>query len=160
MDNPNSTDSAEKLGAALYPSMAKPPVEIPPGTPDDEARLRRQYPNSPELFATEKPKPKAPDPRLVTLYPTMHTREQRAAAESGPVDAAVLAQVTAWENEIRADPEIGGAELEGNLELARDVLRQYGGPDMAELLDAGLGSNPAVVRSFVRIGKALGRGRR
>jgi hypothetical protein len=157
-----ATDEDEKLAAAMYPSMrAKPTPVLPAGTTIDEQLAGKLYthPTSAPLFDkhTTTEQVEAPDPKLIATYPTMFTEAERAAAASGPVDAAVLAQVSAWENEIRGDPEIGGANLEKSLEVARSVLKDYGGPELTELLEAGIGSHPAMVKSLVRIGKALKR---
>lgn len=74
---------------------------------------------------------------------------------------AYAAQVEGWGEAVRADSEIGGANLEQQLPFARDVVDRFGTPELKTLLGPthkggwGLGNHPEVVRVFCRIGKAL-----
>jgi len=62
----------------------------------------------------------------------------------------------AWEAEVKADKELGGESFEANLGLARKAIAQFAPPELLEVLEkTGYGSNPAVVRTFWRIGKAI-----
>ena len=65
------------------------------------------------------------------------------------------AQRAAWRDEVKADPEIGGAGFAENLGYAAKVLDTFA-PELRELLGTtGFGDNPVFVRAFVRIGKAI-----
>ena len=65
-------------------------------------------------------------------------------------------------DELKADPEIGGAKLDGTIKLAlrgREVLFPAGTPE-AELVNGwfertGLGNHKALVRAFARLGRMV-----
>lgn len=87
---------------------------------------------------------------LLSFYGSAVKREAAAA------EAYVNQQRAAWTAEVKADKDIGGPALDGNLAFARRAVQKFGGPALAELLNStGLGDHPALVRAFVTIGKAL-----
>lgn len=62
----------------------------------------------------------------------------------------------AWVAEVMADKEIGGDKLDANIALGKRALETFGGPELKDLLDStGFGNNPAIIRAFVKIGKAI-----
>lgn len=64
--------------------------------------------------------------------------------------------VQGWEAEARADKEIGGANFEASVETAKAGLDAVGTPELKEYLEqSGAGSNPHVIRAFVKIGKIV-----
>lgn len=79
------------------------------------------------------------------------TEAQRQSA------AAMTAENKAWQDQVRADKEIGGAKLEQSLSVARGVLTKYpAGAEVAQLLEkSGLGNHPAFVKLFFQIGSSL-----
>lgn len=61
-----------------------------------------------------------------------------------------------WEQESRSDAEFGGDALEANLGVAKKALDQFGTPELRTLLnESRLGSHPAVIRLFYRVGRAI-----
>jgi len=65
-------------------------------------------------------------------------------------------QQAEWEGELKK--EYGNA-FPQRVEAAKRAVREYGSPELEQLLaDTGLGSNPHVVRAFVKAGIALGSG--
>lgn len=61
-----------------------------------------------------------------------------------------------WETAAKADAEIGGAQFNENLGLAKKALDTFGTPELKTLLkESRMGSNPEVVRFMVRAGKAI-----
>lgn len=69
-------------------------------------------------------------------------------------------RVDAWLQECTADKEIGGPEINRNIELSKRVVDTYGSPLLKQYLDSsGLGQHPELVRLLVRIGKASGEDR-
>lgn len=63
---------------------------------------------------------------------------------------------TEWVNTIRADKELGGAELESNVKVAKAALDKFGSDELKSLLrDTGLGMNPDMVRLLFRVGKSM-----
>lgn len=70
--------------------------------------------------------------------------------------AAHVERITTWQNEVRADKEIGGDKLTENLMTAKNAVLRFGGqPLMQALQDTGLENNPEVIRAFVKIGRAM-----
>lgn len=64
--------------------------------------------------------------------------------------------VETWTEQVKTDKEIGGDKLEQNLGVARKALEQFGTPELKDVLNStGLGNHPAVVKAFIKIGKAI-----
>lgn len=77
------------------------------------------------------------------------------AAKQREIEAHVQ-RVGEWGEASRNDKEIGGAEFDVNLGSARAALEQFGTPELKQLLiDTGFGNHPEIVRTMVRIGKAM-----
>lgn len=63
--------------------------------------------------------------------------------------------VSGWVEEVKADKEIGGDNLEQNLAIARKALDYFGTPELRDLLNmTGLGNNPHVIKAFLKMGKS------
>ncbi|EMP2052946.1 peptidase [Enterobacter kobei] len=61
-----------------------------------------------------------------------------------------------WAADVKADKEIGGDKLTANLSAAQRALGQFGDPELKEYLDStGLGNHPALVKAFIKVGKAM-----
>ncbi|EPJ1885663.1 peptidase [Enterobacter asburiae] len=61
-----------------------------------------------------------------------------------------------WAADVKADKEIGGDKLTANLSAAQRALDQFGTPELKEYLNTtGLGNHPDLVKTFVKIGKAM-----
>ncbi|MDC4196942.1 peptidase [Enterobacter cloacae complex sp. RIVM_C039474] len=61
-----------------------------------------------------------------------------------------------WAADVKADKEIGGDKLTANLSAAQRALDLFGGPVLKEYLNTtGLGNHPELVKTFVKIGKAM-----
>lgn len=70
--------------------------------------------------------------------------------------AAYQIEQTKWVEQIKADPEMGGAQLEANVAVAKKAVEAFGTPELKQLLDStGFGNHPEVVRTFYKIGKAI-----
>ena len=76
---------------------------------------------------------------------------QAEAAQVQKID-----QQAEWEGELQKEY---GTAFPQRVEAAKRALREYGSPELEELLAAsGLGSNPHIVRAFVKMGMTLGSG--
>lgn len=65
----------------------------------------------------------------------------------------------AWVDEVKADPEIGGAKLDGTLKSIGKVLDQYGTPELRRALAyTGAGNHPEVIRFMAKIATQLNEG--
>ncbi|MEP8736163.1 peptidase [Enterobacter hormaechei] len=88
--------------------------------------------------------------KLVDAYPKILAGVQQRQAE------AWQKQTEGWAETVKADKEIGGDKLTANLSAAQSALDQFGTPDLKEYLNAtGLGNHPELVKTFVKIGKAM-----
>lgn len=88
--------------------------------------------------------------KLVDAYPKILAGVQQRQAD------AWQKQTEDWAASVKADKEIGGDKLTANLSAAQRALDQFGGPALKEYLDStGLGNHPELVKTFVKIGKAM-----
>lgn len=88
--------------------------------------------------------------KLVDAYPKILSGVQQRQAE------AWQKQTEGWAESVKADKEIGGDKLTANLSAAQRALDQFGTPELKEYLNAtGLGNYPDLVKTFVKIGKAM-----
>jgi hypothetical protein len=61
-----------------------------------------------------------------------------------------------WVSAVKADPEIGGDNLQASVLAANRAVAKLGGPELHQLLNAtGLGDHPLLVRAFARAGALL-----
>lgn len=69
---------------------------------------------------------------------------------------ALTALNNQWLSELKADPVIGGANLDENIKLGQSSLAKYGTPALVAFLDGSkLGNHPEMVRYFANIGRAM-----
>lgn len=69
---------------------------------------------------------------------------------------AVQNQIAAWRAESEADKEIGGPNYNENVGVAKKALKKFGGDEVLEVLEkTGLGNHKAIIRTFLRVGKAM-----
>jgi len=88
--------------------------------------------------------------KLVDAYPKILAGVQQRQTE------AWQATTEQWAADVKADKEIGGDKLTANLSVAQRALDQFGTPALKEYLNTtGLGNHPDLVKTFVKIGKAL-----
>ncbi|WP_296262507.1 peptidase [uncultured Enterobacter sp.] len=88
--------------------------------------------------------------KLVDAYPKILAGVQQRQAE------AWQKQTEGWAETVKADKEIGGDKLTANLSAAQRALDQFGTSELKEYLNAtGLGNHPDLVKTFVKIGKAM-----
>lgn len=68
------------------------------------------------------------------------------------------AQGKAWIEEFKADKDFGGDKFDASLADAKKALATFdeGGTVSKMLLETGYGNNPAVLKIFARVGRALG----
>ncbi|WP_446905471.1 peptidase [Citrobacter portucalensis] len=88
--------------------------------------------------------------KLVDAYPKILAGVQQRQAE------AWQSQTEQWAADVKADKEIGGDRLTANLSAAQRALEQFGDSELKEYLDStGLGNHPALVKAFIKVGKAM-----
>lgn len=142
-----------------------PPVEPPPvaAEPFDATKLtlpegfdrENEHYKGFETFAKEN---KLTQPQVQQLIDT-HTSAIKATTEA--LYADWHKQNDTWRDEVKADKEIGGANLEKVLQTVSKVLdnSELTDPKFREALEyTGAGNNPAVARTLYRWAKALTEG--
>lgn len=81
----------------------------------------------------------------------------KAASEAG--SKAWTEMQTKWQDEVRADPEIGGQKLEENLSHVAKLIDRVSGDQATAVREAfaltGAGNNPALVKFMVKVAKEL-----
>lgn len=123
---------------------------------------------APESYEFVAPEGKAFDPGILDVFSGVakelnlpQDKAQMVLDKMAPIiEQQQMAQIeavrAAWAEQTRADQEIGGANLKENLAVAKLAVDKFASPDLKELLRAtGLGDNPAVIRHFYRVGKAI-----
>lgn len=99
-----------------------------------------------KAFAKEKNLSKDEAQKLVDLGVKMRVKEAEAFQN-------VQQQ---WVEQVKSDKEIGGAQLDQNIAVAKQALDAFGTPELRNLLNStGFGNHPEVVRAFYKIGKAI-----
>ena len=69
----------------------------------------------------------------------------------------IQAESKKWAEDLKADKEIGGADLDKNVENASRVVKKYADKEFVDFLNSsGLGNHPMLVRMFAKLGKAFG----
>ncbi|MEH3565271.1 peptidase [Enterobacter kobei] len=138
-DKPDDKEQKQEGAPEKYEFKAGEGVEL-----DTEA-LKDFEPVARELNLTNEQAQK-----LVDAYPKILAGVQQRQAE------AWQAQTEQWAADVKADKEIGGDKLTANLSAAQRALEQFGDPELKEYLDStGLGNHPALVKAFIKVGKAM-----
>lgn len=74
--------------------------------------------------------------------------------QDGVINEMYTGQVESWEAAVKADKEIGGANYDASLAVARKGIAKFATPELKGILDqTGLGSHPEMVRLFTKLGK-------
>lgn len=61
-----------------------------------------------------------------------------------------------WKSEVKADKEIGGANLEKNIGVAKAALNKFGTPELKEFLkNTGAEQQPEILRFLFRVGQTV-----
>ena len=65
-------------------------------------------------------------------------------------------QISAWDDELKADKDFGGEAFDKNVATAIKGLEAVGSPELRQMLDqTGLGSHPEIVRAFKKVGELV-----
>ena len=120
-------------------------LKLPEGSPFDASAIERTA-----AYARE---------RGLTNDQAQALLERESSAVKGFADAQqanLKATMEGWVKAAQSDTEIGGANFGANVEMAKRALTRYGTDEFRKALEeTGLGNHPEVVRTFLRIGKAM-----
>lgn len=111
----------------------------------DSAAIEQFEPIAKELGLTQEQADK-----MVALHADSLQRAQQQARDNW------AQQQEAWENDLRNDPDFGGAKFDENVGAAMKAVEKFGTPGLKEALEStGMGNHPELVRTFAEIGKAI-----
>lgn len=92
--------------------------------------------------------------KLVDLQSKLALGEDTARQEA--LTKALDDQTKAWAEQIKNDPELGGAKFEATKATAVKAMQAFGSDPLRQILnESGLGNNPEFVRLFHKIGLAI-----
>ena len=146
------------------PPKETPAIEVPKKEPEgskpEPKALELKLPEGSHLTAQDVEKVAA---RAKQLNLTPEQAQAELQRESDLVKSFVdgekqklAKEVSAWVDESKKDPEIGGEKFAQSAEVAKRVVNRFGTEAFKKALnDSGLGNHPELVRVFVRIGKAM-----
>lgn len=61
-----------------------------------------------------------------------------------------------WRETVKADPDIGGGNMQKSVALAQKAARAVGGQEVLDIIErAGLGSHPGLFKAFVLLGRTM-----
>lgn len=159
---PKTTDSTTVTPDSTAAST--PPAAAADTKTDDTKALEPQVP---EAYDLQMPEGVELDKVATDEFTTIakELKLDQAAAQKLADIAAKQAQrqveahtalVESWVEQVKTDKDIGGDKLDENLSIARKALDTFGTPELRDVLNAsGLGNHPAVIKAFVKAGKAI-----
>lgn len=168
-NEPPATDPAEPTAETDKPEGDKPEGDKPDGQKKQEEQKPEGAPEKYEFKAGEGVEldqealkdfePLARElnlnneqaQKLVDMYGTkLLPMVQKQQAE------AWQKQTEGWAEAVKADKEIGGANLTSSISTAQRALETFGTPVLKEYLNTtGLGNHPELIKVFVKVGKAM-----
>lgn len=123
---------------------------------------------APEKYEFTAPEGKSYDPAVLNAYSeaaktanlTQETAQKLLESMAPQLATRQAEQVAAiqsqWTEASKVDKEFGGEKLAENLAVAKTAVDRFASPEMKKLLqDTGLGNNPEVIRTFLKIGKGM-----
>lgn len=161
----DSGTAAAKTGTEAAPAGTIPEkydLKVPDGATVDADFVTRTAATARALGLTNEAGQKLLDAQIAELATARTAAIEAGKAEQlkamQPGGAIWAEQEAAWRAKALTDAEIGGSpeKLQANVDLAVKVVNRFA-PDEAKqfFTDSGLGSHPALVRMFARIGKAM-----
>lgn len=139
-------------GKALEAKPGELDVKLPEGIKEEDLDAK-QFASFKEIMQDDKLSASERASKLIEL----HATELRAAAEK-PMQVWFTTQ-KAWQDEVKADAEIGGAALDTNRANMAKAITDIMGDKANETFDAlkftGAANHPAIVRLIARMSKAF-----
>ena len=155
-NEPNETEGKTQTGEDAKPKAEVPQkyeFKAPEGFELDTELVDQFSPLAKELGLSNEQAQK-----LVDMYGS-----RIASIQKGQVEAWHN-QITGWATEVKADPEIGGKQLDQTIKAAKIALNKYGSDGLKAMMDPpseknpnglGLGNHPEVIRILARIGRSM-----
>ncbi len=118
---------------------------LPEGMEADEASLAAFVPIAKEQGLNQE------QAQALVTYEANRVKEFLKTQESNWLDVN-----KGWQQEVKADKELGGPAFDQSMGHAKTFLSEYGTPELMEaLVTTGMGNHPEFIRAFSRAGKAM-----
>ena len=165
-DAPEAAAPAATVPDAAAP-VAEPAAETPAAeTPAADEPFSVKAPEGAEAYQADFDKFAGDMDDWLKANPNASVREALAEAASrqarlvGESQAQALEQrnqqISAWDDELKADKDFGGEAFDKNVATAIKGLEAVGSPELRQMLDqTGLGSHPEIVRAFKKVGELV-----
>lgn len=153
-DKPQPGAEADKPAEGDKPAEEKKPEGAPEkydfkageGVELDQEALKDFEPVARELNLTNEQAQKLVDAYSTKILPLVQKQQAEAWQK----------QTEGWAEAVKADKDIGGANLTSSISSAQRALEIFGDADLKQYLnETGLGNHPALVKAFVKVGKAM-----
>lgn len=145
----SATDSKDSTEAKAEAVPEKYEFTMPDGVEMDSEMLAEFEPIAKELGLSQEKAQKLVDIQIKSL-------QKLQAAHDIQQEEAFKEMTTQWATAAKADSEYGGAKFNENLSVAQKALKQFASEGLIEYLNSsGLGNHPEVIRTFVKVGKAI-----
>lgn len=145
----SATESKDSTEAKAEAVPEKYEFTMPDGVEMDSEMLAEFEPIAKELGLSQEKAQKLVDIQIKSL-------QKLQAAHEIQQEEAFKEMTTQWATAAKADSEYGGAKFNENLSVAQKALKQFASEGLIEYLNSsGLGNHPEVIRTFVKVGKAI-----
>lgn len=145
----SATESKDSTEAKAEAVPEKYEFTMPEGVEMDSEMLAEFEPIAKELGLSQEKAQKLVDIQIKSL-------QKLQAAHEIQQEEAFKEMTTQWATAAKADSEYGGAKFNENLSVAQKALKQFASDGLIEYLNSsGLGNHPEVIRTFVKVGKAI-----
>lgn len=145
----SATESKDSTEAKAEAVPEKYEFTMPDGIEMDSEMLAEFEPIAKELGLSQEKAQKLVDIQIKSL-------QKLQAAHEIQQEEAFKEMTTQWATAAKADSEYGGAKFNENLSVAQKALKQFASEGLIEYLNSsGLGNHPEVIRTFVKVGKAI-----
>lgn len=173
--NPAPADPAKPADPAVPPVDPAKPVD--PNAPKEPAKdpkadenvpLTAESVKLPEGFEADKPLLDKfvgvmNDPALTPATRAQALVDLQAEAMKGASERASqlwAEKQTQWQDEVKADPTVGGAKLDGVLAGISTLLNTHGTPEVRQAFDeTGAGNNVHIVKFLATVASLIGEGK-
>lgn len=140
---------AETPPPAEFTPVAATDIKLPDGVTVDQPLMDSFL----ELVNDQKLTPAERTQKLIDLQ----LEAQQKASEAG--SQAWADMQTNWQNEVKNDKDLGGANLQPTLDSIAKLVETYGSPELVEVMNiTGAGNNIHVIRFVNAIAKKLNEG--
>lgn len=179
MNTPNTTPTTEQQTPATPEQPAatgQPPVDKPVDQPTNDDKPVEGKPEEKEDDGTQTGAPEtyefavpegfeSLDEKLIEQFSpiakklnlTQEQAQELVNLYAGSIKTqqdTYVEQMAGWADQVKKDPEIGGAKFQESIVAAQKVITKYGSNEFKDFLNkSGLGNHPELIKMFAKVGK-------